>query len=177
MRGVRSNSACGVAERGADGPARRSSSLSRAWRTEPPPIHSPQTAAGHDRMTRSSRRSSPQGTACGFRIRAWGQREPADQGTGRLSDRTRCRFAQGWAGHPCHSRRMQLTSHRTPDPDVDAPRLVRRWSNRNLCLSSDNCLLEWRSPPRDASAGRSRPLPGCCPHQRGCPIPGRVDSW
>ena len=51
-------------------------------------------------------------------------------------------LAQGWAGHPCQSRRMRLTSRRTPAPDVDAPRLVTRWSNRNLCLSSDSCLLE-----------------------------------
>ena len=45
----------------------------------------PQTAAGHHRMTRPSRRSSSQGAACGFWIRAWGQREPALQGTGRLN--------------------------------------------------------------------------------------------
>ena len=141
-RGVMSDPSCGVTQRGADGPARRSSSVSRTWWTGPPPIHSPRTTAGRNRLTRSSRRGSSLGAACGFWIRAWGQREPADQGTGRLSDRTRCRFAQGWAGHPCHSRRMQLTSHRTPDPDVDAPCLVRRWSNRNLCLSCDNCLLE-----------------------------------
>jgi hypothetical protein len=58
--------------------------------TGPPPIRSPQTAAGHDRVTRSSRRSSSLGAACGFWIRAWGQREPAVQGTGRLN-----RSAQG----------------------------------------------------------------------------------
>jgi hypothetical protein len=42
-------------------------------------------AADHDRMTRSSRQSPPQGTARGFWIRAWGQREPTDQGTSRLN--------------------------------------------------------------------------------------------
>jgi hypothetical protein len=46
---------------------------------------SPQTAAGHDRMTKPSRRSSSRGAACGFWIRAWGQREPALQGTDRLN--------------------------------------------------------------------------------------------
>src|SRR5262245_45083349 len=40
---------------------------------------SPQTAAGHHRMTRPSRRSPSRRTACGFWIRAWGQREPARQ--------------------------------------------------------------------------------------------------
>jgi len=40
-------------------------------------------------MTRSLRQSSPQGAACGFWIRAWGQREPADQGTGRLNSPAR----------------------------------------------------------------------------------------
>jgi hypothetical protein len=90
---------------------------------------------------------------------------------------TRAGLAQGWAGHPVHSRRMPLTSQGMPEPDVDSPRPVTRSSNRNLCLSSDNWLLGSRSPPRDASAGRSRPWPGCCPRQTGRPIPGRVDSW
>ena len=89
VRGVRSDSGCGVTKLGADGPARRSSSVSRAWWTGPPPIHSPRTAAGHDRMTRPSRRSSSRGAACGFWIRAWGQREPALQGTGRLNSPAR----------------------------------------------------------------------------------------
>src|SRR5262249_15121443 len=47
----------GVTSRGADGPARRSCSMSRASGTGPPPIHSPRTAAGHDRVARPSRRS------------------------------------------------------------------------------------------------------------------------
>jgi hypothetical protein len=51
----------------------------------PPPIHSQQTTTGRYRMTRPSRRSSSQETACGVWIRAWGQREPAVQGTGRLN--------------------------------------------------------------------------------------------
>jgi hypothetical protein len=38
MRGARSNSACGVAELGADGPARRSGSANSAVRSGPPPI-------------------------------------------------------------------------------------------------------------------------------------------
>jgi hypothetical protein len=73
-----------VTRRGADVPARRSSSVSRAWQTGPPPIRSSRAAAGHDRMTRSSRQSSSQGTACGYWIRAWGQREPPHERTGRL---------------------------------------------------------------------------------------------
>ena len=51
--------------------------------------------------------------------RAWGQREPADERTGRLKKPgTMAGLAQGWAGHPFHSRQMQLTSHGTPAPDV-----------------------------------------------------------
>ena len=50
-----------------------------------PPIHSPQATAGRYRMTRPSRRSSSEGAACGVWIRAWGQREPAVQGIGRLN--------------------------------------------------------------------------------------------
>ena len=51
----------------------------------PPPIHLPQTTTGRYRMTRPTRRSSSRETACGVWIRAWGQREPAVQGTGRLN--------------------------------------------------------------------------------------------
>jgi hypothetical protein len=54
-------------------------------------------------------------------------------------------LAQGWAGHPFHSRQTLLTSHGTPAPDARAPRLVTHWADRdqdrNLCLSSDSCLL------------------------------------
>ena len=74
-----------MAEHGTDGPARRSSSVSRGVMDGATANSSPQTAAGRDRMTRPSRRSSSRGAARGFWIRAWGQREPALQGTGRLS--------------------------------------------------------------------------------------------
>ena len=54
-------------------------------------------------------------------------------------------LAQGWAGHPFHSRLTRLTSRGTPDPDAHAPRLVTHWAvrdqARDLCLSSDSCLL------------------------------------
>jgi hypothetical protein len=83
MRGDISNSRCGGAELDADSPARHSSLVSQAWWTGPPPIRSPRTTTGRDRVTRSSRRSPSCGAACGFWIRAWGQREPAVEGTGR----------------------------------------------------------------------------------------------
>ena len=89
VRGVWSAGSHGVTGQGADGPARRSCSTSRALGTGPPPIHSPQTAAGHHRMTRSPSRSSSLGAAGESGIRAWGQREPARQGTGRLSGSAR----------------------------------------------------------------------------------------
>ncbi len=142
-RGVRSGAGCGVARHGADGPGRRSSSVSRAWWTRPPPIHSPRTAAGRQRMTRPSRRSSSRGSC--LRI--------LDQGLGPTRARssrdrplespcTMARRAQGWAGHPCHSQPMGLTSTGTPAPDARAPYLVTRRADRDLCLSSDSCLLE-----------------------------------
>ena len=90
---------------------------------------------------------------------------------------------QGWA----YSRvgwTIPATHAQTNSPRIEHPirtltyrGLVTRRSNQDLCLSCDSCLLESRSPPRDASAGRSRPLPGCCPRQGFCPIPERDDSW
>ena len=133
-----------VAKRGADGPARRSSSVSRAWRTGPPPIHSPRAVAGRDRMTRPSRRSPSRGAACGSWTRAWGQRARSSRNRPLEQPSTTAGLAQGWTGHPGHSRRTPLTSRETPALDVDAPRLITRCSksNRNPCLSSDNSLLE-----------------------------------
>ena len=52
--------------------------------TGPPPVRSPRATLGRDRLARSPRRSSSQGTACGSWTRAWGQREPAHDRTGRL---------------------------------------------------------------------------------------------
>ena len=43
---------------------------------------------------------------------------------------TMARLAQGWAGDPCHIRRIPLTSTGTPVPDVDALCLVMRLANR-----------------------------------------------
>src|SRR5262245_50314332 len=45
-----------TAELDAAGPARRSSLVRQAWRTGPPPVHSPRAAAEPDWMTRPSRR-------------------------------------------------------------------------------------------------------------------------
>ena len=60
----------------ADGPARISISVCQAYLLKPPPIHLPRTAAGHNRLTRSSRRSPSGGAACGFWIRAWSHASP-----------------------------------------------------------------------------------------------------
>ncbi len=122
-RGVKSNQEFGVTELGTDGPARRSRLLSPAWWTGPPPIPRRGPPRATNRMTRPPRRSPPQEAARGFWIRAWGQREPALQGTGRSNDPARSPgLLEGGLDDPRHSRQSQLTSHRTPDPNVDVPR-------------------------------------------------------
>ena len=67
------------------------------------------TTAGLDRMTRRSRQSSPQEAACGFWVRAWGQREPALQGTGRSHDHLQRRSVRA-VDEP----RAQLSEWRIP---------------------------------------------------------------
>ena len=106
-RGVRSNQEFGVAKLGTDGPARRSSLLSPAWWTGPPPIPRRGPPRATNRMTRPPRRSPPQEAARGFWIRAWGQREPALQGTGRSNDPARwLGLLEGGLDDPRHSRQM-----------------------------------------------------------------------
>ncbi len=104
-RGVKSNQGFGVAKLGTDGPARRSRLLSSAWWTGPPPIPRRGPPRATNRMTRPPRRSPPQGAARGFWIRAWGQREPALQGTGRSNDPSRwLGFFEGGLDDPLRSR-------------------------------------------------------------------------
>ena len=79
----------------------------------------------------------------------------------------------GRAGLPRTIRplRLAMPPRRLPRPKCGQGRVSCR-----ACLSCDSCLLESRSPPRDASAGRSWRWPGCCPRQRSRPSPGRL-GW
>ena len=60
---------------------------------------SPRTATGHKQGDQTAKTKPPAGAARGFWIRAWGQREPAHQGTGRSNDPARwpdVRSRVGW---------------------------------------------------------------------------------
>ena len=84
---------------------------------------SPRTAAGHKQDDQTAKTKPPQDAARGFWIRAWGQREPALQGTGRsIRPAQRPGPLEGGLDDPRHSRQNRLTSYRTPDPDVDVLR-------------------------------------------------------
>ncbi len=156
----------GVVKRGTDGPARRSSSMSRG---------------AMDGATANSlaadRRGPPQDDqAVKTKLLRGSCLRILDQGLGPTRARSsrnrpleplcpRARLAQGWAGHPCHTRRMPLTSTGTPAPDVDAPCLVTRWASRkcSICFTSPAPLR--RRAARGSSAHRARPWPQCRSHQ------------
>jgi hypothetical protein len=123
VRGVRSDASCGVAELGTDGPARRSSLLSPAWWTGPPPIPRRGPPRATNRVTRPPRRSprrkllADSGSEPGVNASPL-FKEPAARRTqhdGRACSRV------GWTIPATHAK-SQLTSHRTPDPDVDVLR-------------------------------------------------------
>ena len=78
---------------------------------------------------------------------------------------TMARLAQGWAGHPCHTRRMRLTSTGTPAPDVDALCLVTRWASRKCSSCFTSLAPLRRRAARGSSAHRTRPWPQCRSHQ------------
>jgi len=80
--------------------------------------------------------------------------------------------AGGRAGLPQRSARSLADI--TAEVAVTAARP--RGVNCRACPSCDSCLLESRSPPRDASADRSWRWPECCPRRRSRPNPGRRDS-
>ena len=119
LRGVTSDSSYGVAEHGADGPARRSSSVGRTWWTGPPPSSFAAGCRGPRQDGQAAKTKLLPRSCLRFWTRAWGQRELADERTGRLKKpRSIAGFVQGWAGHPSHPRPFQLTSQGTPDLDV-----------------------------------------------------------
>ena len=139
-----SKTRCGMTRHGADGPARRSSSVRRAWWTGPPPIRSPRAAAGRDRMARSPRRIPGTRDACGYWTRAWGQCEPTHERTGRLKKPgTMDRLLKGGLDIPStHARCSSLRGN------TRSGRLCAAFGHAlggsgsvNLCLSSDSCLL------------------------------------
>jgi hypothetical protein len=72
---------------------------------------------------------------------------------------TMARLAQGWAGHPCHIRRMPLTATGTPAPDVDALCLVTRWANRKVSTCFTSLAPLRRRAARGSSAHGTRPWP------------------
>jgi hypothetical protein len=143
QRGVNANQGFGVARLGTDGPARRSRWFSPAWWTGPPPIPRRRPPRATNRMTRPPRRSPPQEAARGFWIRAWGQRGPALQGTGRSNHPARwLGLLEGGLDDPRHSRQNRFLRIEHPIRSLTYRTLVTRRSNRDLCLSCDNCLLE-----------------------------------
>src|SRR5271157_2798263 len=87
MRGVRSNSECGIAELGADGPARHSISVGRTWRTGPPPSSFAAGCRGPRQDGQAAKTKLLRRSCLRFWTRAWGQREFADKRTGHLKQR------------------------------------------------------------------------------------------
>jgi hypothetical protein len=94
-RGVKSDQGFGVAKLGTDGSAGGSRLLSSAWWTGPPPIPRRGPPRATNRIIRPPRRSPPREAARGFWIRAWGQRGPALQGTGRSNQQARWLWRRG----------------------------------------------------------------------------------
>ena len=142
-RGVGSSQEYGAAERGTDGPVSRSSLLSPAWWTGPPPIPCRGPPRATNRMTRPPRQSPPQEAARGFWIRAWGQREPANQGTGRSNDPARWPGSrEGGLDVPCPHAQCISPGIEHPIRTLTYCALVTHRANLDLCLSCENCLLE-----------------------------------
>ena len=78
-----------MAERGADGPARRSSSVGRTWRTGPPPSSLAAGCRGPRQDGQAAKTKLLTRSCLRFWTRAWSQRELADERTGRLKSPAR----------------------------------------------------------------------------------------
>ena len=122
MRGVRSSSACGVAEHGADGPARRSSAVGRTWRAGPPPSSFAAGCRGPRQDGQAAKTKLLRRSCLRFWTRAWGQREFADKRTGHLKSPTRLQdsFKGGLDIPPTHVQ-FSLLRREHPIWTLDAP--------------------------------------------------------
>ena len=124
----------------------RSGSVSRAWRTGPPPIRSPRATAG---ATGWPGRQRADRAACPGQA---GQREPAPNEPAASTTQQMAGFVQGWAD-PSSTHARCRYSPQTPDPDVDAPRLARRrvgtFISHHIARSLDDDRLPAMHQPVD----------------------------
>jgi hypothetical protein len=72
---------------------------------------------------------------------------------------TMAELTQGWAGDPCHIRRMRLTSTGTPAQVVDAPCSVTRWASRKCSSRFTSLAPLRRRAARGSPAHRTSPWP------------------
>ncbi len=148
-----------MTEHGMDGPTRRSRSMGQAWKTGP------------RRSLPADRRGPRQyNQAVKTKLFTGSCLRILDQGVGPTRARwsrnrpleplcTRARLALGWAGHPSHALRMQITYRGTPGPVDDAPRLITRWASRKRSIRFTSLAPLRRRPACGSSAHRTRPWP------------------
>src|SRR5271157_2316286 len=156
MRGVKSNSVCGVAEHGADGPARRSSSVGRTWRTGPPPSSFAAGCRGPRQDGQAAKTKLLTRSCLRFWTRAWGQRELADERTGRLKSPARLQdLFKGGLDIPPTSNSAHFAAN------ARSGRWTRRSGSRvgreRIAVFADSFLLLEEAPPVDHQLVEQRP--------------------
>ena len=115
----------------------------RTWRTGPPPSSFAAGGRGPRQDGQAAKTKLLARSCLRFWTRAWGQRELAEERTGRWKSPARLQgLFKGGLDIP--STHIPFSSLRREHPiwTLDAPGRVTRWADRNLCLSSDSCLLE-----------------------------------
>ena len=151
--GIKSNPTCGVAEQGADGPARRSSSVSRTWWTGPPPSSFTAGCRGPLQDGQAAKAKPLTRSCLRFWTRAWGQRDslmnkPA-AGLALLGLQGFSRV--GWTSLPTTSNFSSLRREH-PSWTLDASLRVTRWARANCCVCR-SLSPSSRDAPRGSSAG------------------------
>ena len=115
----------------------------RTWRTGPPPSSFAAGGRGPRQDGQAAKTKLLARSCLRFWTTAWGQRELAEERTGRWKSPARLQgLFKGGLDIP--STHIPFSSLRREHPiwTLDAPGRVTRWADRNLCLSSDSCLLE-----------------------------------
>jgi hypothetical protein len=149
----------------------------RTWRTGPPPSSFAAGCRGPRQDGQAAKTKLLRRSCLRFWTRAWGQRELADERTGRLKSPVDCRTCSrvGWTSLPLTSNSAHFAGN------TRSGRWTRRSGSRagreRIAVFADSSLLLEEAPPVVHQLVEPRPGHSAVPFRDGRPFPEAQISW